>query len=625
MSSYTALLQQLQTSGQLRISTPKTDRHHRFSPRERAVKVARPSLPHDGPRPATSTAGWNLELRTSASSMPFMATGDGLLRTPRQPAWWRSSVDRSEGGTARQLTSRGSSRGSTRSLRAVAVPSPRDAPLTTEALGDISSLRARTPRSGQRSARQSKGDTPQERGGSGRRPSPPGSARKASPGEERQTGPQRSGSKGAAGGSTPVWRPNSGRSLDASRSPGAARGSSRGGRRTRKPTDESALARGHASARGSGSETASPTAETPPRTPERLLVHRRTPVNRMAYVEGDLRAPALLTRLWPGRSRTARSAEGDPVKPSSISSAFGGFPAFTNATVPDGKAGAGAEPFAYRSDRAGLGLGDTLNTIASENWSEAADSSVYDPAGGGGVSAQSSRDGLFNTQSLLLDSRASIGQSRLKIEYDEVRRLVAPPPGKEGRVRVPPELLDEAITRMKPLLEKARASVEKRGKYTDRAQDAYGVDPEDLTPSPAALTLAKLLRFSAALAAAKGDQEQAGFYAEEALIYVPANTSAHYRRGMSQVSKELPMQAAFSFHAGLQSEPSNSNLATELQRAVTAVGHSRQQRQRARTPPTIYPEWSKPDVRAHTPRLLSIRAVTFAHPWAFRRQLTRCT
>ena len=84
------------------------------------------------------------------------------------------------------------------------------------------------------------------------------------------------------------------------------------------------------------------------------------------------------------------------------------------------------------------------------------------------------------------------------------------------------------------------------------------------------------------------------------------------------------MQAAFSFHAGLQSEPSNSNLATELQRAVTAVGHSRQQRQRARTPPTIYPEWSKPDVRAHTPRLLAIRAVTFAHSWAFRRQLTRC-
>ena len=117
-------------------------------------------------------------------------------------------------------------------------------------------------------------------------------------------------------------------------------------------------------------------------------------------------------------------------------------------------------------------------------------------------------------------------------------------------MRVPPELLDEAITRMKPLLEKARASVEKRGKYTDRAQDAYGVDPEDLTPSPAALTLAKLLRFSAALAAAKGDQEQAGFYAEEALIYVPANTSAHYRRGMSQVSKELPMRTGLGLGLG---------------------------------------------------------------------------
>ena len=56
------------------------------------------------------------------------------------------------------------------------------------------------------------------------------------------------------------------------------------------------------------------------------------------------------------------------------------------------------------------------------------------------------------------------------------------------------------------------------------------------------------------------------------------------------MSKDLVLGAATSFNNGLQSEPSNSKLAEELNVALQAVGFHRQQRQRVRTPPKEYPD-----------------------------------
>jgi hypothetical protein len=84
-----------------------------------------------------------------------------------------------------------------------------------------------------------------------------------------------------------------------------------------------------------------------PFTPRTIVVHRSTPVNHAAYVDGSVRAPALLTSYWPrpafsrGRSpqqhfgglETARSLQGSILSGRSGLPSFGGGSSWQNAST----------------------------------------------------------------------------------------------------------------------------------------------------------------------------------------------------------------------------------------------------------------------------------------------------
>jgi hypothetical protein len=341
--------------------------------------------------------------------------------------------------------------------------------------------------------------------------------------------------------------------------------------------------------------------------PEPVVVHRRTPdVNYDAHVDGDMRAPALLTQLWPSkRGTTPRGTYDDRVMTPAIPSAFGGFRSsmWTNFELPKtapgvvsarghyGKTQMSETPagFQYRTD-AGFGLGSTLNTIASADWgSEGGESSFYDPSGG-----------IAGSSSELFASCSSLGQSsRLKQELHAIKQLLKP---QNGRTRVTSATTEQAIRRLDALLDKARSIVERKGRYKNPPLTAEEIDAlemagkfvdpgePDLSPSNSALVLSKMLQLRATLAKSCGDQEGATVHAEEAIVFNPKLAYAHRTQGVVRMSKDLVLGAATSFNNGLQSEPSNSKLAEELNVALQAVGFHRQQRQRVRTPPKEYPD-----------------------------------
>lgn len=99
-----------------------------------------------------------------------------------------------------------------------------------------------------------------------------------------------------------------------------------------------------------------------------------------------------------------------------------------------------------------------------------------------------------------------------------------------------------------------------------------------------------MLQLRAMLAKAAGDHEGAHLHSEEALIYNPTLTSAHKTQGITSQNRGLNLNAATAFNAGLETEPSNSNLAEGLTVSLAAVTHHRQQRLRPRTPVKEYPD-----------------------------------
>ena len=584
MSTYTALLQQMTSTGSMQINAP--------------VRQSQTS------RPSTSTAGWHLKLRNGSSSVGLTAPSgtrirpmDTLLRTPMQPAWWKASVERRlepvRPGGSRASSARSGRSGMSGHYRPR--PPAKGRQLTTEAIGDVASLRKRAAERGDRTpsgdrrgsasprSRPSAGAAGLESDESAGGARPEGSGRDGSARTQRRA----AGGRDSAGGGK-QWRPNSGRSVPKEPASPRSQTSATGtGRR-----------RGSAKRRQGSphSSAASPELEAP-EPPQHLLVSRRTPdVNYTANVDGDMRAPALLTQLWPSRrGMTPRSAYDDRVMKPAIPSAYGGFSTSSWAnvdppkTAPGVLSGRGHYGVSTASSAAGFGLSGGLNTIQSVESFGGSESSFYDPSGGIGSSS-----------STLFASCSSLGQSsRVRQEMEEVKKLLVP---EQGRSRATTAKTQEAISRLEPLLTKGRAVVERKGRYknpppTDEEIEAMelagtyvGEEELDMTPSSSAVVLAKMLQLRAILARASGDQEGAAMHSEEALIFNPTLAGAHKTQGVVQMSKELSLNAATSFNAGLQSEPSNSNLAEELQQAVRAVGHHRQQRQRARTPPKEYPD-----------------------------------
>jgi hypothetical protein len=139
MSTYTALLQQMTSTGSMQINAP--------------VRQSQTS------RPSTSTAGWHLKLRNGSSSVGLTAPSgtrirpmDTLLRTPMQPAWWKASVERRlepvRPGSSRASSARSGRSGMSGHYRPR--PPAKGRQLTTEAIGDVASLRKRAAERGDR-------------------------------------------------------------------------------------------------------------------------------------------------------------------------------------------------------------------------------------------------------------------------------------------------------------------------------------------------------------------------------------------------------------------------------------------------------------------------------------------